>query len=359
MKYKPDFEAIIPRMEAFWRGELLDRACIAVTAPNGRPRREVVPPRTPFGRRADIAYLLDAAESEMESTYYAGEAIPVFMPNLGPDLFAVLMGCPLEFREETTWARPIIKSWDEPPDFEIDKSSFAWQWHLEVYPQAVERAAGRFFVAAPDCHSGGDCLLAMRGGAALCMDLYDCPERIHQAMQKLEKAVLEFHAAWWPLIEAKGQRGHTTAWLNAWSPGRSNATQLDLLAMISPEAFKEFFVHELDAQCEALEQTLFHLDGPDAVRHLELICELSRRHGRRPQGIQWEPGAGHRPMLKWIPLLRDIQSRGMNVWIWCEPQEVEKLLRELSSKGLFIRTFAKSREEADELVKLASKLAHE
>ena len=33
MQYKEDFEAIIPRMEAWWNGELLDRACIAVTAP--------------------------------------------------------------------------------------------------------------------------------------------------------------------------------------------------------------------------------------------------------------------------------------------------------------------------------------
>jgi len=359
MLYKPDFDEIVPRMEAFWRGELLDRACISVTSPNGRPRRELPVPRTPFGRRAEIGYVLDAAEAKMESTYYAGEAIPVFRPDLGPDLFAVLMGSPLEFQEATTWARPAIKSWDDAPSFEIDTSSFAWQWHLEIYPRAVERAAGRYFVAPPDCHSGGDCLLAMRGGAALCMDLYDNPEAIHAAMRGLEKAVREFHAAWWPLIEANGQRGHTTSWLTTWSPGRSNAIQLDLLAMISPEMFREFFLHELDVQCDALDQTIFHLDGPDAVKHLPVLYELSERHGRKPQGIQWEPGVGQRPMLKWIPLLKEIQSHGLNVWVSCDPQEVEKLLRELSSRGLFIRTWARGPEDADALVRLAATLAHD
>jgi len=172
-------------------------------------------------------------------------------------------------------------------------------------------------------------------------------------MGKLEKAVVEFHAAQWKPIEASGQRGHTSAWLRTWSPKRSQAVQLDLLALISPEMFKEFFLHELEVQCSVVEQTIFHLDGPDAIKHLDLVCTLPVR------AIQWVHGAGHGPMTKWLPLLKDIQSRGKGLHISCESGEVETLLKELSSKGLYMATWASNRDEADALVKLAAKHAHE
>jgi hypothetical protein len=77
------------------------------------------------------------------------------------------------------------------------------------------------------------------------------------------------------------------------------------------------------------------------------------------RAIQWVPGAGALPMTRWIGLLKEIQSYGLGLHVGCTPGEVETLLRELSSKGLFIRTHAESREEADALVRLAERLAHE
>ncbi len=367
MLCKPDFEDIIPRMEAWWRGELLDRACVAVWAPSGKPQREVSAPATPFARRSDPDYLLDAAEASMEATYFAGEAIPVFQPDLGPDAFAACLGAPMEYTEHTTWAKEIIADWNDPPSFEIDPEAFAWKWHHDIYRIAAERAAGRYLLAAPDCHSGGDALLAMRGGSNLCLDIYDHPEAIRSAMSQLEKSVVEFHEEWWPLIEATGQRGHTNSWLKTWSPGRSNAIQLDLLAVISPGQFREFFRHELEVQMEVLDNTIYHLDGPDAVAHVPALHELfghtPDRSSDKGRGsvipIQWVPGAGALPMTKWVPFLKELQGAGANVHLWCEPSEVETLLRELSSRGLFIATSAGSVEEADRLIELANELSHE
>ncbi len=367
MEYKPEFEEIVPRMEAWWQGELLDRACIAVHAPNGRPLREVPQPDTPFARRTDLEYVFGVAEAYMEATYFAGEAIPVFQPDLGADVFSACLGAPLEFTEHTTWAEQVIGDWDDAPSFEIDRGSFAWKWQREVYEMAAERARGRYFVAAPDCHSGGDALLSMRGGSNLCMDIYDRPDALRAAMAQLEKSVVEFHEEWWPLIEASGQRGHTTSWLSTWSPGRSNVIQLDLLAVISPAQFREFFLHELEAQMEALDNTIYHLDGPDAIPHVPILHELfghtpdrsSDRSRESVIPIQWVPGAGAPPMVEWIPFLRELQAGGSNLHLWCEASEVEPLLRGLSSRGLFLSVSAKDAAEADELVGLAARLAHE
>ena len=367
MLYKPDLDQIIPRMQAWWRGELLDRACLAVTAPNGKPLRQVPDPGSPFARRSHPDYLLDTAEAYMDASYFAGEAIPVFRPDLGADAFSACLGAPLEYTEHTTWAKQVITDWDNPPSFHIDPGSFAWQWHHDIYRVAAQRAAGKYFLAAPDCHSGGDALLSMRGGSALCLDLYDHPAAIQAAMSQLEESVVQFHHEWWPLIEATGQRGHTTSWLNTWSPGRSNVIQLDLLAVISPAQFHRFFSHELEVQIRLLDNTIYHLDGPDAVVHLPLLHNLFGHSPDRSSDkqrdsvipIQWVPGAGAPPMADWIPLLQQIQAQGANLHLWCQPEEVEPLARKLSSRGLFLSTSAATPQEADELLKLAARLAHD
>jgi hypothetical protein len=367
MLYKPDFEDIIPRMEAWWHGDLLDRSCIAIIAPNGKPRRTVPEPATPFERRTDPDYLFDAAEAWMETTYFAGEAVPAFYPDLGADVFSACLGAPLEYSEHTTWAKQTIADWDHPPPFQIDRDSFAWKWHHDIYRVAAKRAEGKYFLGAPDCHSGGDCLLAMRGGSNLCLDLYDHAPAVQAAMSQLEKSVVQFHDEWWPLIEATGQRGHTTSWLNTWSPGRSNVIQLDLLAMISPAQFARFFSRELEVQMQALDNTVYHLDGPDAIPHLPALHSLFGHTPARSAGadhdpvipIQWVPGAGAAPMAGWIPLLKQIQAQGANLHLWCQPDEVEPLMTELSSRGLFLSTWSAGEEEAEELIKLVARLTHE
>jgi hypothetical protein len=143
MLYKPDFESIIPRMEAWWKGEMLDRACVAVYAPNGKPRREVPKPPTLYEQWTNHDYILDRAEAGFETTYFAGEATPMYYPNLGPDLFAALLGGNIEYRETTSWVAPFL-DWDNPVSFEINKASFEWKWLMEMYERVKERSRGKY-----------------------------------------------------------------------------------------------------------------------------------------------------------------------------------------------------------------------
>jgi hypothetical protein len=207
----------------------------------------------------------------------------------------------------------------------------------------------------------------MRGGERLLLDLYDRPEAVRAAMEGLERAVLRFHEAWWPAIEGRGQRGHTVGFMRMWSPGRSNVIQLDLLALLAPEHLREFFYRELEAQNAAFEQSVFHLDGPDAIKHLPVLYDLFGRCGASPEAttkssltvIQWEYGAGNGPMTRWMPLLKEIQSHGVGLQLGCRPDEVETLMRELSAKRLFLSTRAASREEADDLMRLVARRTRE
>ena len=68
MKYKPDWPDAQRRLTALWRGEMLDRPCIAVTAPQPVKNPTPVPaPADDEARWMDPVYLAASARRQVES----------------------------------------------------------------------------------------------------------------------------------------------------------------------------------------------------------------------------------------------------------------------------------------------------
>ena len=124
--------------------------------------------------------------------------------------------------------------------------------------------------------------------------------------------------------------------------------------MISRRMFDDVFLPGIVQECRFAQASIYHLDGPGALRHLDSLLSIPELNA-----IQWVYGAGNGPMTKWLDLLKEIQGYGIGLHLGCEPNEVETILTELSSKGLYIRSWAKDIEEGEELIKLAEKLSHE
>ena len=71
-------------------------------------------------------------------------------------------------------------------------------------------------------------------------------------------------------------------------------------------------------QCEVLDraviqeirnadQSIYHLDGPGQIPHLDILLEIPEL-----DGIQWVPGAGNpgTGSAEWFPMYRRIQEKG-------------------------------------------------
>ena len=86
--------------------------------------------------------------------------------------------------------------------------------------------------------------------------------------------------------------------------------QCDFSAMISPVMFERFVVPSLSEQCAWLDRALYHLDGPDCVRHLDLLLQIPNLHA-----IQWTPGAGEPGAgdPKWFSLYDRILRAGKSI----------------------------------------------
>jgi hypothetical protein len=352
LEFKPDWPLAARRLEAWWDGAIVDRAVIQVTAPReGVLPREIPAPPTLVERWTNVDYVLEVALERMRSTYYGGDAFPCYFPNIGPDAFAAYLGSPLEFGETTSWSHPIIEDWGAPPSFRLDRENPWWKLTVEMTRRAARLAAGRFIVGITDLHGTLDTVVALRHPQEAAMDVIEHPA-------ELKRAVIDLVPAWKDVYEglrtefASSSPG-TTTWLSAWHPGRCYPVSCDFICMISPASFREFVVPELVAEIEWLDRSVFHLDGPDAIKHLDALFELPRI-----SAIQWVPGEKipRQAMTDWIPLLQRIQAAGRGLHLNVVPEEVEPLLTALRPEGLLLQTRCESEQDADALVALATKL---
>ena len=349
MLYKENWEETKGRFLAWWNGDVLDRVALQVSAPkDGCTPREIPEPRTLIERWLNIDWILEDAEEGFRTQYYGGEAFPCFFPNLGPDACAAFLGADLEFRESTSWVTPLIESWDALPEFRIDPENRWWRWMMNATEAAVKAGRGKYFVGIMDIRGGADFLASLRGRENFCLDLIDHPDEIRAIMAGLTPLWLEIFEACHQRVQ-EGGLGSST-WLSVWSPGRYHPLSMDELALMSAAMFEEFFLEDLLAELGSLDHSLFHLDGPDAIRHLDILLDVPELHG-----IQWVPGARYGSMLPWIPLLKRIQSAGKLVHVSVRADEVEQLLRELSPKGLMLRTGCSTQAEAQDLLRKAAK----
>jgi hypothetical protein len=99
--------------------------------------------------------------------------------------------------------------------------------------------------------------------------------------------------------------------------------------MISKEMYDEFFLPDIVAECRHMEATIYHLDGPDALRHLESLLEIKKLNA-----IQWVYGAGHGRASDWLDVYKKCQAAGKALQIEIEPDELETMLENLKPEGV-------------------------
>ena len=345
LEFKPDWDEASARRAAWYQCEVIDRCAIAVTAPrDGATPNPPTKPPTLDEQWTNVDYQLDKAEERLRTTWFGGEACPDVRMNLGPHAISAWLGAKLVFMETTSWTEPIIDDWDTFGPLTFDPNNRWWQWMLTATQRAAERGAGRFITSICDIHGGGDAIASLRGNENFCMDLVLNPEHIRTAEAFLRAMWFEVCETLLDISTRRGQEG--TGGFLGWGPGRTVPLQDDVLALISPAMVEEFLLQALVDQCEWLDSSVFHLDGPESLPSLDLLLDLPKLHG-----IQWQPGAAHYPMTNWIPLLRRIQQAGKCVHISAQADEVETLLAELPAAGLLIHTHCATEAEGHALLK--------
>ncbi len=340
MAYKDNWAEARPRLEAWWQGEVIDRPCIAVTAPGG-PRR-TIPPADDFKTRwTDPDYVATAYDAGHEATFFGGEAVPGTSLMVG---YCFGYGAPLHYSEQTVWQEPTIDDWDAAPPLVVDEEDWAWKQIQSVVARCAELAAGKWMVGWPNIHQPNDHLSLLRGAERLLLDMIDRPGTVKRAMRQLLDNWYHLHQRIVGMLSPV-QEGSIT-WLPVWCPHPKCVTlQSDVSCNLSPAMFNQFIAAELEEMADYLDAAIYHLDGPGALQHLDRLLAID---GLR--AIQWTAGTGQAQGLAWLELFRRIQSAGKGVVISLPYDEVLQAVRELRPEGLFIMTSAPSPEAAEGLL---------
>ena len=352
VRYKEDWQKAEQRLQAWWHGEIVDRAAIRVTAPRQgtapSTKADSVPQERVLEWFTDPDLVVPRLEEGLARTYWGGEAFPVVFP-VSISMVAILaayLGCPYQIVpiSFSGWASPIIEDWARRPDLAFDPANEWWLLSKKLLAAASQRAPGRYYVGVPDLNGPGEILARLRGPERLALDLLERPEEVKEALSELDRVWLR----WWEASVGMIHQwiGGYFYWMGIWSDQPSIDLQCDFSCMVSPRMFDEFFLPGLEQQTRWVARTVYHLDGPNAIGHLESLLSLPSLNG-----IQWVPGAGARPMSQWIRLLRRIQAKGKLLVLSCEPWEVEVLMAELEPEGVLLNTHCDSEEAARQLLK--------
>jgi len=315
----------------------------------GRAVHDEVPapvrPTTLAERYCDAEFRAAENHHRLSRAVFPAEMLPLAGTDLGPGSLALFCGSQPGFAEDTVWFFPGLESVADPeelPPLRFDPANPWWIISERIVRACVERAQGRYVVGCPDLIENLDILAALRGGQTLCLDLIERPAWVHRKLAEINQLWFDAYDRIHALIR-DDEGGSAFGAFCVWGPGKTAKVQCDASAMISPRMFREFVVPPLTAQCAWLDYSLYHLDGTQALVHLDALLEIEPL-----DAIEWTPQAGlemggHR---RWHELYRRILAAGKSVQVVAvEPDEVIPLLDAVGREGVYLLVhFADERE---------------
>ncbi|MFC1503825.1 hypothetical protein ACFL6D_00245 [Spirochaetota bacterium] len=349
LKYKPDFERARDVWNHYWEGEIIKRPVVVAEAiKNGKTAKN--PLRSNYYNAITKNYdqQLKLIDEWFESLEYMAESIPYFSPDHGPDQFAAFLGAKLDYSKEsseTTWVESFVKDWKEVLPMSISDDNEVWKSITDYAKILKDHSRGKYLVGICDFHSNIDTLCALRKPEEVCMDFYDYPEVMDTVFLEVRKL---YRKVYDKLYEASGMNSETGSigWVPFWCEGRFATLQADFIAVISPEMSRRYVIPALEEEAETVDRCAYHLDGPDALRHMDDILSI-----KKIDVIQWVSGAGSAPQYEWIDVFKKCQAAGKGLMIiGVNLPEIKRLHKELKPEGIVYCVDTDDKAEIEEII---------
>lgn len=308
-----DWTEIRQRFEAWWQHETTDSPLLHLVT-----RRAcgtgTLEPETPFIEPGDAYLNVDQLVLRRRNFYrrhrLMGDAYPQISLDLGPGSLALYLGSEPDFAWDTVWFKECIAAVDDWPRFSDNPDNIWLQKHLAMFRQARALAGTQLILNMPDLIENIDILAAMRGPQNFIYDLMDRPDLILQKVAEIDTVYFQYFDRFYDLVQFDGGNSYTA--FNIWGSGRTAKVQCDVCALLSPEQFRTFVVPSLRRQCRELDHSLYHLDGPDAIKHVPALMEIAEL-----DALQWTCGAGQPDGAndRWLPIYDQVHAAGKSLWI--------------------------------------------
>ena len=304
----------------WWAGEL-ERPIVTITDP---PRFAFAPEQftKEFCAEISIDGALDYYQSQIEATRHHADALPTFFP-----LHFGASGPSVRYMPEhhTVWHEPQMVPFEDlhfayDPDYTQSRM-------MRLLDRAVERFDNKVTIPHTGLHNGIQSLTGQRTTNQLLLDLIDSPDEVVRAARESTDVGIRQYEAAYGIIRQAG-RG-TTCWSPLWSPERVHLHECDFSCMISPKMFDKFVLPDLERAIQHTNHAFYHLDGEDAIAHLDALLSIEGL-----LGIQWVPEAGKPQGAEWNWLFKRIKDGGKLCQVYVNADEALKIVRGIGGRGM-------------------------
>ncbi len=358
--YKENWEETKVKWESYWKRENKGRPLMYVVA-DKEGSRDLKKEEELKVIDLDDQYL-NAERIVERFRYYAetheflAESFPNVSIDFGPGSMAGYVGCDIVFHSDTVWFDHFVNDWMTLDDIVFDEENKWFQKHIQLFKDVKALAGDDFLIGVPDIMENIDVLASMRGVQDLIFDMIDIPEEVTKRLNQIQEIYMEYYDRFYDIVKDE-DGGCCYTVFQIWGKGRTCKIQCDFSALMSPTQFEEFIEDELRKQAKKLDNVLYHLDGPDAIKHVPALMRVEEI-----DALQWTSG-DHGPdgtMEEWYPIYDQAVRAGKGLWIkvytgtideWIE--RVDKIVARYGSKAMFLFFPNMSKADADKLIKHA------
>ncbi len=343
MKYKKNWEETKQKFEDYWNHCNTGTPLMRIVAEKPGHSPYEIPKELQWGGNMEDKYM-DAERIVARFYHYCetheflAESFPNLSADFGPGSVASYLGSGIEFHEDTVWFNEWVEDWEETPPLVYSKEGEWYQRHIALVKKCRELVGEDFPVCIPDLMENVDVLASLRGAQDLIFDMVDEPEEIEKRVQEVTDLYQKYYDDFYDIVNYEEGSAYTV--FQIFGSGKTVKLQCDFSAMMSPDNFREFVVDSLRQQCQGMDHVLYHLDGPDAIKHMDALMEVEGI-----DALQWTSG-DHGPdgtQEEWDVIYDKARRAGKSLWIKVYSGEFEdwikntdRIVQKYGSHSLFL-----------------------
>lgn len=373
MQYKENWDGVKQRWADYWkrrntglplmyliaRNDEQERVFQEARA-NGQPYRAYPPElaaKDLFDKYRDPRRIVERFRYYAGHHLFLADSFPNVSADFGPGSVAGYLGSEIVFQPNTVWFEHCVDDWKDYPPLRFDPENKWWKEHFNLIKDVRSLAGDDFYVAMPDLMENIDVLASLRGTEPALYDMIDEGEEVLERIAQVGEAYFEYYDRFYGVVKNEADGGSCYTVFQIWGPGRTAKLQCDFSALMSPQNFRDFIQESLRVQARRLDNVLYHLDGPDAIKHTDALMEIEEI-----DALQWTSG-DHGPdgtLEAWDVIYDKVRAAGKSLWIrvysgdyddWI--RGADRIVKKYGSRGLFFMFPHMSRAQAEGLLEYA------